>query len=234
MAPDTAEAEQRVVGRAKGGSAAERVTAGVLLCGLTAAFGYALAARALGWGGHEAAGWVAALRVAVSQWVLLVLLSGIVVYGLYRGVKIYDAVVEGGKEGFQVALRIIPFLVAILVGVGMLRASGAMDLLVYALEPITSRLGVPAEALPMALLRPLSGSGAYGVAAEIMQVHGPDSLVGCIVSTMQGSTETTFYVLAVYFGAVQVRNARHTVAACLTADVAGVLAAVWACRWLLT
>jgi spore maturation protein SpmB len=139
-------------------------------------------------------------------------------------------VVEGGKEGFEVAIRIIPFLVAMLVAVGMLRASGAIDALALLLDPLTRFVGLPAEALPMALLRPLSGSGAFGVAAEVMQTHGADSLVGQIVSTMQGSTETTFYVIALYFGVVQVRRIRHTLVACLIAEAAGVLAAVWAVR----
>ena len=170
------------------------------------------------------------LRELLSQWLLPLLIVGIVLIGLYRGVKIYDAVVEGGKEGFEVALRIIPFLVAILVAIGMLRASGAIDLMVDNLRPLTALIGMPAETLPMALLRPLSGSGAYGVAAEIMQTYGADSLIGNIVSTMQGSTETTFYVLAVYFGAAQVKHVRHTLAACLIADLTGVLAAVWTCR----
>jgi spore maturation protein SpmB len=124
-------------------------------------------------------------------------------------------------------LRIIPYLVAILVAVGMLRSSGGIDLLVRVLGPLTASIGMPAEALPMALLRPLSGSGAYGVMAEIMTEHGADSFIGYMVSTFQGSTETTFYVLAVYFGAVGVKETRHTLPACLLADTAGILAAVF-------
>jgi spore maturation protein SpmB len=150
-----------------------------------------------------------------------------------RRVSIYEVFVDGAKEGFQVALRIIPYLVAILVAVGMLRASGALDLLVGALSPITERFGLPAEALPMALMRPLSGSGAYGILASIINdpAIGPDSYTGVLVSTLQGSTETTFYVMAVYFGAVQVRRIRHAMATALTADAAGVIFAVMAC-WL--
>lgn len=167
------------------------------------------------------------VKRAASEWLLALLVVAIVLFGLGKGVKVYDAVVEGGKEGFGVALRIIPFLVAILVAVGMLRASGAIDILVSVLEPLTTLVGMPAEALPMALLRTLSGSGAYAVAGEIMTIHGPDSLVGNIVSTMQGSTETTFYVLALYFGVVGIRNVRHTLVACLVADTAGALSAAW-------
>ena len=166
-------------------------------------------------------------RSIASAWVLPGLVGGLVLFGWVRGVKVYASLVEGAKEGFQVALRIIPYLVAILVAVAMFRASGGLDVLVAWIGPWTARIGVPAEALPMAILRPLSGSGAYGVMAEVMTAHGPDSLLGYMVSVMQGSTETTFYVLAVYFGAVGVRRTRHTVPACLLADVAGLSAAVW-------
>ncbi len=148
-------------------------------------------------------------------------------YGWVRGVRVYDSLVDGAKQGFQVAIRIIPYLVAILVTVGMFRASGGIDLIVAFLGPATGLFGLPAEALPMALLRPLSGSGAFGVMAEAMTAHGPDSFIGYMVSTFQGSTETTFYTLAVYYGAVGVRNTRHTVPTCLLADIAGILAAVF-------
>ncbi|BBO70782.1 membrane protein [Desulfosarcina alkanivorans] len=170
---------------------------------------------------------------ALSPWILPGLMAGFLVFGAVRRVKVYEVFVDGAKEGFQVALRIIPYLVAILVAVGMLRASGAMDLLVGALSPVTGRFGLPAEALPMALMRPLSGSGAYGILASIINdpAIGPDSYTGVLVSTLQGSTETTFYVMAVYFGAVQVRRIRHAMAAALTADAAGVIFAVLAC-WL--
>ena len=148
-------------------------------------------------------------------------------YGWVRRVRVYESLVEGAKEGFQVALRIIPFLVAILVVIGMFRASGGLDVIVSVIAPVTALVGMPGEALPMALLRPLSGSGALGVASEAMTVHGPDSLIGYMVSTYQGSTETTFYTLAVYFGAIGVKVTRHTVPACLMADVTGILAATF-------
>jgi spore maturation protein SpmA len=170
---------------------------------------------------------------ALSPWILPGLMAGFLVFGAVRRVPIYEVFVDGAKEGFQVALRIIPYLVAILVAVGMLRASGALDVLVGALAPVTGRFGLPAEALPMALMRPLSGSGAYGILASIINdpAIGPDSYTGVLVSTLQGSTETTFYVMAVYFGAVQVRRIRHAMAAALTADAAGVIFAIIAC-WL--
>ena len=168
---------------------------------------------------------------ALSPWIIPGLMVLFLGFGAMRRVRVYEVMVEGGREGFQVALRIIPYMVVILVGVAMLRASGVLDLLVGALGRFTAPLGLPAEALPMALMRPLSGSGAYGIVASLLNdpAVGPDSYTGLLVSTLQGSTETTFYVLAVYFGAVQVKRIRHAMAAALTADLAGVVCAVLAC-----
>jgi spore maturation protein SpmA/spore maturation protein SpmB len=172
---------------------------------------------------------------SVSPWIIPALMVGFLGFGLVRRVRVYEVFVEGAKDGFKVAVRIIPYLVAILVAVDMLRASGAMRALAGALGGVTGRFGLPAEALPMALMRPLSGSGAYGILASIINDPsiGPDSYTGYLVSTLQGSTETTFYVMAVYFGAVQVRRIRHSLAAGLTADVAGVIFAVLACSFFL-
>ncbi len=171
---------------------------------------------------------------AVSPWVVPGLMVAFLAFGTLRGVRVYEVMVEGGKEGFQVALKIIPYMTVILVAVGMLRASGILDLMVGWLGRFTGPLGLPAEAQPKALLRPLSGSGAYGIMAAILKdpAIGPDSYTGYLVSTIQGCTETTFYVLAVYFGAVQVRRIRHAMAAALTADLAGVVFAVLACLYL--
>lgn len=166
----------------------------------------------------------------VSTWAIPALLFVIPVVGFFKKVKVYECFVEGAKEGFNVAIRIIPFLVAILFAIGMFRASGAMDLFVQVISPLTNLIGMPAEALPLALMRPLSGSGSLGLATEIMKTHGPDSFLGRLVSTMYGSTETTFYVLAVYFGAVGVKKIRHALAVGLIADVAGLIAAVFICR----
>jgi len=171
---------------------------------------------------------------AISPWIVPGLMVGFLAFGALRGVRVYEVFVGGAKEGFQVALRIIPYLVAILVAVGMFRASGVLDAVVSALGGFTSKVGLPAEALPMALLRSLSGSGAYGVMASIINdpAIGPDSYTGYLVSTLQGSSETTFYVLAVYFGAVQVRRVRHTLVAALIADLVAVIAAVFICSTL--
>jgi spore maturation protein SpmA len=170
----------------------------------------------------------------VSPWIIPGLMVALLGFGAARRVRVYEVLVDGARDGFQVALRIIPYLTAILVAVAMFRASGALDVLVGWLSPITSAAGLPAEALPMALMRPLSGSGAYGILASTIQdpAIGPDSYTGYLVSTFQGSTETTFYVLAVYYGSVQVRRIRHTLAAALTADVAGIAGAIIACRYL--
>ena len=162
-----------------------------------------------------------------SAWMLPMVVAVLVMYGWTRGVRVYDSLVTGARQGFEVAVRIIPYLVAILVVVGMFRASGGIDLITTLLSPFTALIGLPAEALPMAILRPLTGSGAYAVMAEIMTAEGPDSVVGYMVSTFQGSTETTFYTLAVYYGAVGIRRTRHTVPACLLADTAGILGAVF-------
>ena len=172
---------------------------------------------------------------SISPWIIPALMVGFLSFGLVRRVRVYEVFVEGAKDGFRVAIKIIPYLVAILVAVDMLRASGALDAMVNLLGGITGRFGLPAEALPMALMRPLSGSGAYGILASIINdpAIGPDSYTGLLVSTLQGSTETTFYVLAVYFGAVQVRRIRHSLAAGLTADVAGVIFAILACSFFL-
>ncbi len=153
-------------------------------------------------------------------------------YGFIKKVKVYEQFVEGAKEGFNIAVKIIPYLVAMLFAIGVFRAGGAMDWLIKILKPFTDLIGMPAEALPMALMRPLSGSGSLGIMSEIISVHGPDSFLGIMVSTFYGSTETTFYVLALYFGAVNIKRTRHALPAGLVADVAGILAAVFIVRLL--
>lgn len=155
------------------------------------------------------------------------LIFSFLTFGLIKKVKVYEKFVEGAKEGFNVAVRIIPYLVAMLAAIGIFRFGGAMDLLVYVLTPVTNLIGMPAEALPMALMRPLSGSGSLGIMTEIIKTHGPDSLIGILVSTYFGSTETTFYVLAVYFGAVNIQKTRYALPVGLMADVAGILGATF-------
>jgi len=160
------------------------------------------------------------------------IIAGFVAYAVKKRVPVYESFVAGAKGGFDVAIKIIPYLVAMLVGIGIFRASGAMDIFVSMLAPIAHLIGMPPEALPMAILRPLSGSGSLGLMTDIMKKYGPDSFTGILVSTMYGSSETTFYVLAVYFGAVGIYRTRHAVAAGLIADAVGMLGALLICRLL--
>jgi len=166
---------------------------------------------------------------AVSTWLIPILIAGFLIFGFLKGVKVYESLTEGAKEGFTTTVRIIPFMVAIFVAIGMLRASGAMEIMVKLLSPATELIGMPAEALSMALLRSLSGSGAFGLMSEIV-TKDPDSFLSFLVSTIQGSSETTFYVLAVYFGSVGVTRTRHALPAALCADAAGLLGSVLICR----
>ncbi len=166
---------------------------------------------------------------ALSSWLIPILISSLLLFGYLRGVKIYEVLTDGAKEGFTTAVRIIPFMVAIFVAIGMFRASGAMEIMITLLSPVTSSLGMPAEALAMALMRPLSGSGAFGIMSEMVN-QAPNSFLADLVSVIQGSTETTFYVLAVYFGAVGIRRTRHALPAALCADAAGIGASVLICN----
>ncbi|HSN13322.1 MAG TPA: nucleoside recognition domain-containing protein [Anaeromyxobacteraceae bacterium] len=167
---------------------------------------------------------------AVSTWAIPLLLAGIPLYALLKGVKVYPAFVEGAKQGFETGVKIIPPLVAIVVALGMLRASGAMEGLAALLGPVTDPLGLPASVLPMVIIRPLSGGGALGVVGDVLRSDGPDSYAGRLVSVMAGSTETTFYVLAVYFGSVGISRYRQALPAGLLADLCGFAAAIVAVR----
>lgn len=168
-----------------------------------------------------------------SAWIIPALIFGMLTVGVVRKVKIYETFIAGAKEAFQLATMIIPYLVAILSAVGMFRASGGLEALTSRIGRFTEPLGLPAEVLSLAFLRPLSGSGSFGITAEIVKTHGPDSYIGNLASTMNGSTETTFYVLAVYFGSVGVSKLRHAVPAGLAADITGVFASVLAVKLLL-
>jgi spore maturation protein B len=169
---------------------------------------------------------------AISLWAIPVLLVGIPLVGIFKKVKVYDVFLDGAKEGFGVAVRIIPFLVGILVAIGMFRASGAMDMLTNALRPALSAVGFPPEIFPLAVLRSLSGSGSLGLSTDLIHRHGPDSLLGRIAATLYGSSETTFYVLAVYFGAVGVKKTRHAVPVGIVGDIVAAIAAVAICVWM--
>jgi spore maturation protein SpmA len=171
-----------------------------------------------------------ALLAIFNSWLMPLLAVGIALFALSARVKVYDSLVEGAREGFQIVIMIIPFLVAILVAIGVFRASGALDIILAAIAPVTSLIGFPAEALPMAIMRPLSAQGALGVMTETMQIYGPDSFIGYLVSVLAGSTETTFYVLALYCGSIRLKATRYAVFACIAADIGGALAALFWCR----
>ena len=168
----------------------------------------------------------------VSVFVLPALIVGFPLYGLYKKVPVYEEFVDGAKEGFQVAVTIIPYLVAILFAIAMFRASGAMDFLIEGLRPVLSFIGVPPEVLPMMIIRPLTGSGSAGIVLDMINQFGEDSILVKMAATMFGSTETTFYVIAVYFGAVNVKKTRHAVPAGLIADVFALFLAVYVVRLL--
>jgi len=169
---------------------------------------------------------------AAAKYIIPGLIVIIPAYGLIKKVKVYEVFVEGAKDGFKIGVRIIPYLVAILVAIGMFRASGALDLLLHFLSPVLNAIGFPPENVPLALMRPLSGSGSLGLLTDLVNHYGADSIFAKIGATMFGSTETTFYVLAVYFGSVGVTKSRHALAAGLIADAAGILSAVYICRFI--
>ena len=163
---------------------------------------------------------------------LMTIITGFIVAGVRKRVNVYDAFIEGAKDGFTTAVRIIPYLVAILVGIGVFRASGAMDMLIGGMRWCVELTGMNAQwvdAMPTALMKPLSGSGARGMMVDAMTTYGADSFVGRLSSVFQGSTDTTFYILAVYFGSVGIKNTRHAVSCGLLADLAGIIAAIFIC-----
>jgi len=167
---------------------------------------------------------------AISAWAIPVLVTLVLVYATVKKIPIFDTFVEGGKEGFNIAISLIPYLVAMLVALGVFRESGAFDLLVQLISPVTNLLSIPGDVLPLAIMRPISGNGALAITAEIMQRFGPDSIQGLIASTMQGSTDTTFYIITVYFGSVGIRKVRYSLTVGLLSDLTGFLAAVFICK----
>jgi len=158
------------------------------------------------------------------------MMSIILLHGYINKVSLYDTFVEGAKEGFQSALRIMPYLIAIFIAIGIFKRSGALNILVNIISPIAKLVGVPKEVIPLAIMRPISGSGALGVVNEIITEYGPDSFVGRVASTMMGSSETIFYTMAVYFGVVGIKDSRHTLPAALLSHVASIIASVFICN----
>lgn len=164
--------------------------------------------------------------MSYSSAIIPILVCVFLMYGAYRKVPVYETFTEGAKEGFQISIRIIPYLVAMMVAVGMFRASGAIDALANWMKPFLDWVGVSAELIPLAITRSLSGSGARGIFAELATAHGPDSPLTRTAAVMLGSSETTFYVLSVYFGAVGVRKFRHAITAGIFADLIGIVVAL--------
>lgn len=171
-------------------------------------------------------------KLVVNQISLLtipVLFFVIIGFAMWKRVKVYESFITGGKEGFNIFLQVMPYIVAILVAIGMFRMCGALEYLSELLAPATLLIGMPPETLPVALMKPLSGSGSLGLVAEVVQA-APDSFTAKVASTMFGSTDTTFYIIALYFGSVGIKKIRHAMVAGLIADAAGLLAAVWICH----
>ncbi len=166
----------------------------------------------------------------ISILAIPLMMTCILLHGLIKGVKLYDAFVEGAAEGFKTVMRIMPYLIAIFLAIGLLRKSGAMTLLVKLLTPVTRLLGIPAEVLPLALMRPFSGSGSLGIVKDLIESYGADSFIGRVSATMMGSAETIFFTMAVYFGAIGITKSRHTVIAALVSHFAAVIASVVLCQ----
>ncbi|MEO6435532.1 MAG: nucleoside recognition domain-containing protein [Tepidisphaeraceae bacterium] len=169
-----------------------------------------------------------------SKFVIPLMLVMIPLYGMFKRVAVYEEFIAGAKDGFNVAIRILPYLVAILFAIGMFRASGAMQFLTDALRPVLRPLAIPPEILPMAITRPLSGGGSLAVLQDMVKTHGINSIFVKIGGVMYGACETTFYVIAVYFGAVGIKKTRHAIPAGLIADAAGVLLSVYVVKWFLS
>lgn len=177
---------------------------------------------------------VAGVSEYLGNALILLFLAGIPLYAhLFKKVPVYEVFVAGAKEGFPVFLRVMPYMVAMLVAVGMLRASGTFDLLEQILRPFLQSVGIPGDILPVMLIRPFSGSGATAAVADLLQKHGGDSFISHMGVVVAGTTEATFYIIAVYFGAAGIRNTRYALPVSLLVDVVGLLTAIWVTRWLL-
>ncbi|WEG14982.1 spore maturation protein [Pullulanibacillus sp. KACC 23026] len=168
----------------------------------------------------------------ISIWIVPMLIAIVLFHGTVKRVPTYEAFVDGGKDGFEIAISIIPYLVGMLVSIGVFRASGAMDAFVHLLQPALKYIGVPPEVVPQILIRPISGNGALGMMTDIIHTHGPDSFLGNLSSTLQGATDTTFYIITVYFGAVGIRKIGYAMKVGLLADLAGAVAAIVICTLL--
>lgn len=165
-----------------------------------------------------------------AKWAIPSILFIVTLLAFVRKVNVYEKFIQGAQDGFSTAVKTIPFLVAMFVAISVFRASGAMELFVKAVSPVTDVFGIPAEVLPLGIMRPLSGGGALGITAELIKIYGPDSFIGKLASTLQGSTDTTFFVLTLYFGSIGVTRYRYAVISGLSADITGFIASVVICN----
>jgi len=166
----------------------------------------------------------------ISSYAIPVFIFIVLGYGYIKGVKVYDVFIEGAKEGLTTALRVLPYMVAMFVAIGIFRASGAMDVLIAIVTPAAGLFGIPVQILPLAIIRPLSGIASTSMLAEILRIYSPDSYLGRLASTMMGSTETIFYTISVYYGSIGVKKIRYTLWAALLADLAGLMASILICN----
>jgi Uncharacterized membrane protein len=172
------------------------------------------------------------LFTRLSAWLIPAIIVFIPLYAAFRKVPVYETFVEGAKDGFGTAINIIPSLVGMMVAISMFRASGAMELMLGAVRPLFDLLSIPTEVLPLGILRPLTGAGSLAFTADLIATHGPDSMIGRIASTIQGSTDTTLYVLTVYFGAIGIRKTKYALKVGLFSDLVGFLAAIFICMYI--
>ncbi len=175
---------------------------------------------------------MSSLADQVSNGMFLSFVVGIPLYGAIKKINVFDVFIDGAKQGFETSIGLIPYLIAMMVAIGMLRASGFFELLNVAMTPLLHAIGMPTQLLPLALIRPFSGSASTGVMVDLIHENGGNSFIAKTAATMMGSTETTFYVIAVYFGAVSIKRTRHAIPAGLLADLAGVMASIFICRYL--
>ena len=166
----------------------------------------------------------------ITSYITPVIILLVICFGVYKSKNTYDFFVDGAAESIKMTFDIMPNIIGIMVAMSMLKASGAINMIAYALSPVLKIIGMPAEIVPLAFLRPISGSGALGIVDDILKTSGPDSYAGRIASIMMGSTETTFYTVAVYYGAAKVKNIRHTLVAALAADITAIICSIIVCR----
>ncbi len=166
----------------------------------------------------------------LSNWFIPIFLLAVFLHGSYKKIPLYDTFIEGAREGFNLAVKLLPYVVGIYVAVSLFENSGAMDILLYPFRPVLKFLGVPEEVIPLMVVRPLSGPAALGITANLIEKYGPDSYIGRLASVIDGSTDTTLYILAVYFASVGVKNPRYSLPVGLTSDIAGFVTALLVCQ----